>query len=108
MQVFEWEALPTRESIPGFRARFVHSARATLARWEISAGATLPGHSHPHEQITWVVEGCFELTVEGVTHVLEAGMTGIVPPGAVHAGKALTPCRIVDVFCPVREDYRSA
>jgi quercetin dioxygenase-like cupin family protein len=97
---------PAREVMPGFHGRFVHSERMTLAYWEIDAGAVLQRHAHPHEQVAHVLEGTFEMTVGGVTHRLEVGDVAVVPPDAPHSGSALTRCRIVDVFCPVREDYR--
>jgi quercetin dioxygenase-like cupin family protein len=43
--------------------------------------------------------------VNGVTQILGPGSVGIIPPNAVHSGRALTDCRILDVFSPVREDY---
>ena len=47
-----------------------------------------------------------ELTIEGETQVLMAGCVGVIPGGAMHSGRALTDCRIIDAFHPVREDYR--
>jgi hypothetical protein len=29
-----------------------------------------------------------------------------VPPNVTHSGHAVTECRIIDVFHPVRDDYR--
>lgn len=95
-----------REIVPGYRARFVHGANMTLAFWQIEAGAHLPEHSHPHEQASNLLSGEFELTVSGECLQLKPGMVVMIPPDAVHAGRAITTCQILDVFQPVREDYR--
>ncbi len=102
----DWSTLPVTTVIPGFHGRFAHSSRMTFALWEIDEGALLPVHSHPHEQVAHVLEGRFEVTIEGVPQVLAAGMVGVILPDQVHSGRALTACRILDVFAPVREDYR--
>jgi quercetin dioxygenase-like cupin family protein len=66
----------------------------------------MPEHSHPHDQVANVVEGKFELTLAGEPRVLEQGSAAIIPPNTPHSGKAITQCRLIDVFYPVREDYR--
>ncbi|MGB2963966.1 MAG: cupin domain-containing protein [Anaerolineales bacterium] len=98
--------LKEREIVPGYRAVFVHSENMTLAYWDVDPGASLPEHSHPHEQIANVLEGQFELTVDGEPRVLEPGMVAVIPGGVLHSGKALTPCRLLDAFHPAREDYQ--
>jgi quercetin dioxygenase-like cupin family protein len=101
----DWDALPVREVIPGFHGRFAHSSRMTFVLWEIDAGAVLPEHDHPHEQVAQVLDGQFEITIEGVTRLLGAGQMGVVLPNQRHSGRAITACRILDIFAPVREDY---
>jgi len=100
-----WDHIEPKVIAPGFRARFIHSAHMTFALWDIEPGALLPEHSHLHEQVTQVQEGTFEITLGGVTSVLGMGMMVVIPPHAVHSGRALTPCRVLDAFWPVREDY---
>jgi len=97
---------PTREVIDGYNARMVHSPNMTLVYWDIKAGHPMPEHDHPHEQIANVLEGRFELTVEGKTRVLTPGMVVVIPANARHSGRSLTDCRLLDVFHPVREDLR--
>jgi mannose-6-phosphate isomerase-like protein (cupin superfamily) len=94
------------ELIPGFKGRFVHAENMTVANWRIDEGSVAPEHAHPHEQITFVVEGNFELTLEGETRVLDAGLVAVIPPNVPHRGRALTNCRLKDIFYPVREDLR--
>ena len=98
--------LNQEEPVPGFKARFVHSTNMTVVYWDVSAGAELPEHSHPHEQITNVLEGEFELTLDGERRRLSQGTAAVVSPNAVHSGKAITDCRLIDVFYPIRMDYR--
>lgn len=98
--------LPVREIIPGYKARFVHSDKMTCAYYRVKAGAPFPEHSHPHEQISNVLEGEFELTIDGETQILKPGLVAIIPSNAIHSGKAFTDCYILDIFHPVREDYR--
>jgi quercetin dioxygenase-like cupin family protein len=105
MKPIQIDELEAREIVPGYNARFVHSENLTLAYWTIKAGAALPSHQHPHEQIANVLEGEFELTLDGVVHPLKSGDVLIIPSEVVHSGKAKTDCRILDVFYPRREDY---
>jgi quercetin dioxygenase-like cupin family protein len=106
MQYFNLSETDWKEPVPGFKGRFLHSANITLVYWDVEADASLPEHSHIHEQVTNVIEGKFELTVDGETKNLGPGSVIIVPPNAVHSGKAVTNTRIIDVFYPIREDYR--
>jgi quercetin dioxygenase-like cupin family protein len=106
MDIVALESLEERELVPGYRGRFVHSAHVTLAYWSIRAQAALPEHAHPHEQVVNLLEGTFQLTVGDETAELGAGRVVVIPPRARHSGMALTDCRILDVFYPIRDDYR--
>ena len=94
------------EMIPGFKVRFVHSEFMTISYWDVKKGSKLPEHMHHHEQISQVMEGKFELKIDGISQVMEPGMAAIIMSNATHSGVALTDCKIMDVFSPVREDYK--
>jgi quercetin dioxygenase-like cupin family protein len=97
--------LPEKSPFPGWRGKFIRSAGMTFVYWDVPAGTVLPEHSHPHEQVAHTFEGEFEIIVDGIRQLLRPGSVSIIPPNAVHSGRAITDCRILDVFCPVREDY---
>ena len=98
--------LPSKEIAPGFHGRFIHMDHLTIAHWEVKAGSSIPVHQHIHEMAVNVLEGKLELTINNETRVLTAGMVGVIPSQVPHMAKALTDCRLIDVFSPVREDYR--
>ena len=96
-----------REMVPGYRARFVHTENMTIAFWDVTAGSVLPEHKHPHEQVSTVLEGKFELTVAGEKRVCTPGIAVVISSNVLHSAVALTPCKIIDVFYPVRSEYRT-
>ena len=106
MPFVDVQGLQERSPFAGYSGRFLHGAQMSVAHWTVAEGAGFPEHAHPHEQIAMVVEGRFEFTMAGETRVLDAGTVAVIPPHVPHAGRALTPCRLIDVFHPVREDYR--
>ncbi|HUU29934.1 MAG TPA: cupin domain-containing protein [archaeon] len=106
MYFIKLDELPKKNLLAGTEVRFVNSRNMTIAHWNFNANARLPEHSHLHEQVTNIIQGEFELTVNGQTKILEPGSVAVIPPGAVHSGKAVTDCYCIDAFYPVREDYR--
>jgi quercetin dioxygenase-like cupin family protein len=101
-------SLPQKEIVKGFKARFIHTESMTIAFWEAEAGASIPMHNHIHEQVMQVTEGQFEFTIDGQTNVYQNGSVVVIPSNVMHGGTALTNCKIVDIFNPVRQDYKNA
>ena len=65
MPFLSFDDLDRSEKMPGYLGAFVHGENMTVTNWDVEAGATFPEHSHPHEQISIVVSGAFELTLGG-------------------------------------------
>ncbi len=106
MPFVELDSLPTKEIIKGYHGKAIHTGTMTYMYWTVEEGAAIPEHSHMHGQVAHVLKGKFELTVNGETRVLEPGVVAVIPPHVKHAGKAITPCELLDVFNPEREDYK--
>lgn len=62
-------------------------------------------HSHPHVQSSYIAEGVFDVTIDGVTQRIPAGGAYIVPPNVVHGVLALEAGRLIDSFTPQRDDF---
>jgi quercetin dioxygenase-like cupin family protein len=91
----------------GGMVKFVHSDHMTVASWTFEAGSIFKEHNHPHEQILNLLEGTIEFTVDEDTQIIEAPAAVVIPPDAIHSGKTITACALIDVFYPVREDFAS-
>ena len=107
MPRIEIDSIQPIEMIPGYHARFIHTDKMTLSYLDVEAGAALKEHSHPHEQISTVIEGEFQLTVDGEKINFGPGSVIVIPSNTKHSGLALTDCKLLDVFTPAREDYRA-
>lgn len=96
------------EPQPGVRMRALSGEQAMLNLIELEPGASVPLHSHPHEQLGFIVSGELILTVAGEEHRLRPNDAYQLPGGVEHAGVAGGEgCVVLDVFHPVREDYRA-
>jgi quercetin dioxygenase-like cupin family protein len=88
------------------QGRYVHVNAMTIGEVSLNPNTVVPMHDHPHEQLTYVIEGRFKFTVGSETTVLEPGMVALIPGGVTHGGTTLTACKVIDIFSPIREDYR--
>ena len=95
------------ELAAGVTGRPLFGEGAMLNLIEFEPGAEVPLHSHPHEQLGIVLRGVQVLVVDGVDHPL-GPMEGYVLPGGVEHSARCGPdgALVLDVFQPVREDYR--
>ena len=74
---------------------------------EFGPHAVVESHSHPHEQMGFLLEGELTFTIGGETRLVKTGQMWRIPGGVEHrvvAGDK--PAKALDVFHPVREDYR--
>jgi quercetin dioxygenase-like cupin family protein len=99
-----------REQVMGgtITRRFVAGEQAMVAQICFKAGDMAPRHSHPNEQITYLVSGAlrFQLGEHGEQElVARAGEVLVIPSGLPHAAEALEDTEVVDVFAPPREDW---
>jgi len=94
------------EMLPGIRRRtLAYGKRLMVTQFLISRGTELPRHSHPHEQISYVISGELEMRVGGHTYRLQSGDSLLLPGGMEHSALALEDVVVIDTFSPPRGDY---
>lgn len=100
MAVGVWE-----NAEPGVK-RIIHKPGDSLMMMEVhfEAGASANEHSHPHEQMSYVLQGKFEFTLDGKVMVVSQGESLVIPSEVVHGAKAIEAGALLDTFTPLRED----
>jgi quercetin dioxygenase-like cupin family protein len=94
----------------GAERRVLSYGGALMAvEFRFPAGVHAPIHSHPHEQIGYLVSGELELLMEQAgemtTTLLRAGASYYVPPNVRHGVVTRAPCVLLDCFTPMREEF---
>lgn len=92
------------ERLPGWRGRIFQSPSMTFATWRFSAGAEIPAHHHPQEEVWQVLEGELEIRIGEETSTAGPGMAAIVPAGTEHRVVALSDGVAMVADWPLRED----
>ncbi len=93
--------------LPGLtRKTLAQGQSMMICEFTFDAHVEIPTHSHPHEQVGYVVKGHVEMTIEGKKYELRQGDSYYAPSNAPHGALTLEPSVIVDTFSPPREDYR--
>jgi quercetin dioxygenase-like cupin family protein len=97
----EWEVVGdgVKRQVTGYNTTLM---MVKVAFNEGSIGAV---HQHYHSQATIVASGRFEVVVNGITKVLQAGDTFFAMPNVPHGVVCLEAGMLIDAFSPVREDF---
>ena len=112
MSAFKFSDLSLTAVRAGVERRIAYADHLMLVVFDFSDGPQTqpdPPHQHPHEQVSYVVEGeiLFFLGGEAPVH-LGPGDGYTVPSNVPHCIQLLTPhVRLVDAFTPLREDFLS-
>ncbi|MEN6476544.1 MAG: cupin domain-containing protein [Rectinema sp.] len=83
-----------------------HGGSMMLVEMRFETGGEGAPHGHPHEQITYCLEGAFDFTLDGVTKRLNPGDSVYISAnGPEHGVKCVARGRLLDVFTPQRDDF---
>jgi quercetin dioxygenase-like cupin family protein len=95
------------EMVPGvWRRTLTYGEQVMIVHFFLEEGAVVPPHSHPNEQVGYVVEGEMEMTIGGETFRLQAGDSYLAPANVEHSARAGQRTVALDAFAPPREDYK--
>jgi quercetin dioxygenase-like cupin family protein len=91
---------------PGLVRRILtHNANLMLVEHRMEKGWKGVRHSHPQEQLVYVLTGRLSFKCGSDSFEIAAGDSFIVPGNAEHEAAALEACVVIDVFHPTRPDY---
>lgn len=98
------EGMSTPE--PGLRRQVMsYSPAMMLVRHTMVKGWVGARHSHPHEQMVYVVRGRLRFEHPGGVFDTGPGDSFLVPGNVEHQASALEDSEALDIFTPMREDY---
>ena len=109
MTVLKYSEMPVTQFRPGAERRLGFTDHLMMVVVDFSDGPQAqpdPLHSHPHEQVSYVVEGDIIFVMNGEQTRLGPGDMFLVPSGVPHTIQLLTQhARLIDCFTPLREDF---
>ncbi|MDL2317894.1 cupin domain-containing protein [Eubacteriales bacterium OttesenSCG-928-A19] len=103
--VFHGDVLPVEAGEGVTRRVLAHSADMMLVEVAFREGAVGTTHTHPHEQMTYVLSGRFRFTNDGETRDVGPGDTLRFAPGVEHGTVCLEAGLLLDIFRPARADF---
>jgi len=102
-----WDSVTVENLNPLLGRQLVVGQNIMLARVLLKKGCVVPEHSHPNEQVTYVLEGALKFWIDGREIVVGTGETLTIPPNMPHKAQALEDTVDLDVFYPPRADWMS-
>ena len=83
----------------------VHGEKTLMVEFRLQKGALLPQHSHPHEQIGYLVSGRIRMRIGEESRELSPGDSWCIPGNVQHGAEILEDAVAIEVFAPLRQDY---
>ena len=106
--LYNWENLPSEEVRRGVSRSGFRGDDVLLVMNKIEPGMDINPHRHPFEQVVYIVEGRVRFHIGD--DVMEAGPGSLIriPPDVMHYAEPIgdEPALNLDVFAPIRDDYR--
>jgi len=92
---------------PGVTIATCSMEKMMLSYVELQPHSIVAEHSHPHEQVGYLLEGKAIFTIGGEEKLVTKGDMWRITGNVKHKVVALDePVKALDIFTPIREDYR--
>jgi quercetin dioxygenase-like cupin family protein len=104
--VTDWDTVPVVQTAPGIKRQMIVGRKMTMCRFTFDPFVVTDEHTHPHEQMTLIIQGKVKFTISGETRTLSAGDVMHFPSNNRHGATMLDEeVVLIDIFSPVREDF---
>lgn len=100
------EDLPLEEITELYSRRSLVGEKEMISWATMKAGMHAATHSHPHEQIFWILSGAMEFRIGDEKRLCRAGDLVLVPPNAEHEAWCPEDTDFVTILAPPREDLQ--
>lgn len=106
-----WDAVAHEQLGDLIRRQIINGDELMMVKLTMKAGAVVKHHSHPNEQMTYILKGRIRFThgwdMEHST-ILSAGDVLHFPANVPHAAECLEDTVDLDIFTPPRRDWFAA
>ncbi len=107
MPYYRLDSEKAKTLLPGVTIRPVWGERLMVLYLVLEPGAVVPDHTHPHEQMGYLLEGSWEMIIGGERKSLARGDGYLIPSNVNHSVVAGPEGAIaLDIFSPPREEYK--
>ena len=107
-QHVNWSTIPVEHPSEGIARQMVVGDNLMICRFRFAPNLVTPEHSHPHEQMSIVVQGRVRFFVEGKERIASPGDVLHFPSGCRHGATMMDEeVVLIDIFTPIREDFLS-
>jgi quercetin dioxygenase-like cupin family protein len=106
MKHHKLQEIPEEHVTELFSRRFFTGENITMAFLTLKQGTVVPQHQHVSEQFSYCISGSLNFIIGGEEIVLRAGELVEIPPQVPHQAWATEDFTGIDIFSPIREDWR--
>lgn len=104
--VTDWGNIPVEKTAKGIERQMVVGQNIMVCRFRFAPFTVTPAHTHPHEQITMVIQGNVKFVIEGKACIASPGDVLHFPSNVKHGATMLNEeVVLIDIFSPIREDF---
>jgi quercetin dioxygenase-like cupin family protein len=103
--VHRWDEIDLVKITEMMSQKVVTGTHQMLAQTYLKQGALVPLHTHPSEQMTYVLQGAVRFVVAGEETIVREGEVLHIPANAPHQAEVLEDTFQLDVFSPPRADW---
>ncbi|MFZ3339759.1 MAG: cupin domain-containing protein [Terriglobales bacterium] len=100
-----WNSIPIEALNAQLGRQLIVGQDLMLARVLLKKGCIVPEHSHPNEQLTYILEGALKFWIDGEEIVVRPGEVLTIPPNMPHKAEAVEDTVDIDIFYPPRADW---